>query len=268
VTEPSYRFSQRVDNYIKYRPRYPEAVLDLLRAECQLADTHIIADIGSGTGILSELFLKHGYPVFGVEPDAQMRAGGEYYLRGYPGFTSVAATAEATTLPDGAVDFVTAGQAFHWFDLEFVKREFTRILAPGGWVVLVWNVQRAAGTPFLEALQEFWETKEFSKHATRQSSERMDRVQAYRLNFKRALQELLEPFFAPGGFKEKVFENPLVVDFEALKGRILSNGPALEPGDPLYGTMLAALEEIFQAHEEDGTVTIEHDTWVVFGCLW
>ncbi|UCG23390.1 MAG: class I SAM-dependent methyltransferase [Chloroflexota bacterium] len=174
MTESTYRFSQRADNYIKYRPRYPAAVLELLKAECQLTETHIIADIGSGMGILSELFLKNGNPVFGVEPDPAMRAGGGFYLKDYPGFTSVAATAEVTTLPDHAVDFVTAGQAFHWFDPEQARREF---------------------------------------------------------------------------------------------GRILSNGPALEPGDPFYETMLAALKEIFQAHQVHGTVIIDHDTWVVYGQL-
>ena len=93
MPEPAYRFSRRVDNYIKYRPRYPPAVLDLLRAECRLTDAHVIADIGSGTGLLTELFLKNGNRVYGIEPDPDMRAGGEDYLRAYPRFTSIAATA-------------------------------------------------------------------------------------------------------------------------------------------------------------------------------
>jgi SAM-dependent methyltransferase len=267
MVDPPFRFSQRVDNYIKYRPRYPKAVLDLLQAECQLQNTLTIADIGSGTGILSELFLRNGNPVLGVEPDPDMRAGGEYHLRGYPAFTSVAATAEATTLPDHSVDFVTAGQAFHWFDLRLARREFGRILRPGGWVVLVWNGQRATGTPFLEALQAFWQDQRFSQFASRQASERMARVQALRLSPERARQALLEPFFGPGKFKEQVFENPMTVDLQGLKGRILSNDPALEPGDPLYETMLSSIDELFQMHQRDGTVTIEHDTWVAFGQL-
>jgi SAM-dependent methyltransferase len=267
LVKPTYRFSQRVDNYIKYRPRYPEAVLDLLRAECQLQETHIIADIGSGTGILSELFLKNGNPVFGVEPDPQMRAGGAYYLRDYPAFTSVAAAAEATTLPDHSVDFVTAGQAFHWFDLELARGEFGRILRSGGWVVLVWNIQRTAGTPFLEALQSFWQDQRFVKFADEAAFERMARVQALRLSRERASQVLLEPLFGPGGFREWVFENPLIVDLQGLKGRVLSNGPALEPGDRLYEPMLTAIETLFQNHQQKGTVTIEHDTWVVIGQL-
>lgn len=264
---PEFRFSRRVDNYIRYRPRYPAAVLDSLQAECQLTSQHIIADIGSGTGILSELFLRNGNPVYGVEPDPEMRAGGEYYLRGFDNFTSIAATAEATFLPDQSVGFVTAGQAFHWFDLQLARREFDRILMPEGWVALVWNVQRAAGTPFLEALQTFWSDRRFYKHAGQKASQQMDRAQTYRLDFELARQELLEPFFRPAAFTEKVFENPMFVDRQALVGRVLSNGPALEPGDPHYDTMLATLDHLFQAHQQNGTVTIEHDTRVVFGQL-
>jgi ubiquinone/menaquinone biosynthesis C-methylase UbiE len=267
MIEKSYHLSQRVHNYIRYRPRYPQAVLDLLKAECQLTNSHIIADIGSGTGILAELFLQNGNFILGVEPDPDMRAGAEYCLEGVSNFTSIAATAEATTLPDRRMDFVTVGQAFHWFNLEQAKREFDRILAPQGWVVLVWNVQRAKGTPFLEALQNFWETKRFWKRSWQQSSEQMERAQAYRLSPELVRQELLEPFFGSGAFKQKVFENPLICDSAGLRGRVLSNGPALKPGEPLYPTMLAALEEIFWTHQENGTVTIEHDTHVVYGRL-
>lgn len=264
---PFHRFSQRVGNYIKYRPRYPRAVLDLLKAECRLTSSHVIADIGAGTGILSELFLQNGNPVFGVEPDPDMRAGAAYYLQDFPDFTSIAATAEATTLASHTVDFVTAGQAFHWFNLEQARREFERILVPQGWVVLVWNIQKAKGTPFLKALQQFWEHEQFWKYPSRQTAQQMERVQAYRLSADLTRQGLLDPFFGPEAYQEKGFENPLVCDFEALKGRVLSNGPALEPGDALYATMLTALEDIFWAHQENGTVTIEHDTRVVFGQL-
>ena len=263
----AYRFSQRVDNYIRYRPRYPPTVLDLLRAECGLTASHVIADVGSGTGILSELFLKNGNPVFGVEPDPDMRAGAEHYLRGFPTFTSVPATAEATTLPARSVDFVTAGQAFHWFDTAQARKEFRRILRPRGWVVLLWNVQRPTGSPFLDALQTFWETEAFWKHPSRHVAQRMERVQAYRLNANLTRQELLAPFFGPAAFAEASFENPLLCNFRQLKGRILSNGPALEPDDANYETMLATLADIFRTHQKEGTVTIEHDTCLVYSRL-
>jgi SAM-dependent methyltransferase len=268
LSGPPYRYSQRVDNYIKYRPRYPAAVLELLINECGLNRGHLVADIGSGTGILSELFLQNGNRVFGVEPDPDMRAGGEYYLQAYDNFTTVAATAEATGLPAGKVDFVTAGQAFHWFDLQKARREFSRILAPDGWVVLVWNVQKARGTPFLEALQQFWQERRFSKASRSTSPEQRQRAQALRLDPKLARQELMEPFFGPGSFKERFFPNPLVCNLEQLQGRVLSNGTSLEPGDELYPAMLAALEELLWIHQEDGRVTIEHDTRVIYGRLF
>src|SRR2546430_17738249 len=132
------RFNNRVENYIAYRPKYPAAVAEFLRNELGLSAASVVADVGSGTGILSELLLQAGCTVFGVEPNAAMRAAAERLLAAYPNFKSVVGTAEATTLTDASVDFVTAGQAFHWFDAAGARREFTRILQPGGWVVLEW----------------------------------------------------------------------------------------------------------------------------------
>ena len=117
------RFTTRVESYIKYRPGYPAEVLELLRSECGLINEAIVADIGSGTGILSELILKNGNGVFGVEPNEAMRTAAEQLLQGYPGFTSINGSAENTTLPEDSVDLITAGQAFHWFDVPVARRE-------------------------------------------------------------------------------------------------------------------------------------------------
>src|SRR2546425_7349716 len=136
------RFSNRVADYARYRPGYPPAVLDLLRTECGLRPGHVIADIGSGTGLLSELFLKNGNRVFGVEPNEAMRQAGEEHLASYDGFTSINGSAEATALLNASVEFVTAAQAFHWFDPMAARREFLRILKPRGWFVVLWNDRR------------------------------------------------------------------------------------------------------------------------------
>ena len=141
------RFSNRVADYVRYRPGYPSAALDVLREDCALRPGHVIADIGSGTGFLSELFLKNGNRVFGVEPNDAMRLAGEEYLASYDGFASINGSAESTTLDDASVNFVTAGQAFHWFDQNAARAEFSRILKPEGWVVVIWNERLTDLTP-------------------------------------------------------------------------------------------------------------------------
>lgn len=154
MIDPTQRFSSRVTNYVKYRPSYPAAIIDLLNTECGLTPDAIVADVGSGTGLLSELFLKTGNRVLGIEPNREMRAAGEQLLRGYDRFVSIAAAAEATTLPAHSVDFITAGQSFHWFDRERAGAELTRILKPQGWLVLIWNERRTDSTPFLRAYEQ------------------------------------------------------------------------------------------------------------------
>src|SRR5580704_13583825 len=133
------RFSDRVENYIRYRPGYPSEVVDCLKQECGLSTSDVVADMASGTGIWTRILLENGNPVFGVEPNAEMRQAGERLLAAFPKFTSVTGSAEATTLADASMDFVTAAQAAHWFDRAGARREFVRILKPGGWLVLLWN---------------------------------------------------------------------------------------------------------------------------------
>lgn len=154
MNDPTRRFSNRVDNYVKYRPGYPTAIVDLLAAECRLTPQSLVADIGSGTGLLARLFLDNGNRVIGVEPNPEMCQAGERFLAPYAGFTSLPGTAEATGLADASVDFITAGQAFHWFDPEAAIQEFRRILKTDGWVVLAWNDRQNATTSFFAGYED------------------------------------------------------------------------------------------------------------------
>ncbi len=149
VRDATQRFSSRVSNYVRYRPGYPSAVLELLKHDCRLTPSAVIADVASGTGIFTRLLLENGNRVFAVEPNPEMRQAAEELLAGFPKFTSVSGSAEATTLAEHGVDFVTAAQAAHWFDREKARREFVRILKPGGWAVLLWNERLTDTTPFL-----------------------------------------------------------------------------------------------------------------------
>ena len=246
------RFTTRVENYVKYRPGYPPAVLDLLRADCGLTPASVIADIGSGTGILTRMFLENGNRVYGVEPNQAMREAGEQLLANTPGFVSIAATAEETTLPDQSVDFITAGQAFHWFDLARTRPEFARILKPGGWLVLIWNARRASSTASLTDYEQFIKT-----YGT-------DYGDVTRTNLDR---DDFQAFYSPGSYRLTKFDNRQVFEFEGLKGRLLSASYAPEPGHPNYEPMLADLRRLFDAHQVNGVYTIEYDTDVFTGQL-
>ena len=245
------RFSSRVENYVKYRPGYPREIIDLLVAECGLTPESIVADVGSGTGILSELFLRHGNRVYGVEPNREMREAAERLLKAHANFKSIAGKAEATTLDDQSVDFVIAGQAFHWFDQETARKEFTRILQPQGWVVLIWNERRLDSTPFLRAYEDL-----LLKYGT--DYERVRHENVY---------EDIASFFAPESFKFANFDNFQTFDFEGLKGRAFSASYTPEPGQPGFEPMLDQLLAIFSTHQKSGKVAIEYDTRIYYGHL-
>jgi SAM-dependent methyltransferase len=250
VKDSIQRFSSRVDNYVRYRPGYPAEILDLLKQECGLAPTSVVADIGSGSGKLTQLFLDNGNRTFAVEPNSEMRAAAEKLLAGYGGFTSVHGSAEATTLVDDSADFVTAGQAAHWFDLLDARREFVRILRPGGWVVLVWN-DRYPETPFQHEYEGL-----LVKYGTDYQEVRHDKTTAR-----------IGEFFSPCGFEERRFSNRQRFDYAGLAGRLLSSSYTPHPGDPRYAPMLSDLKRIFDSYSSDGQVNFDYNTQMFYGRL-
>ena len=251
-TDAKQRFSNRVADYIRYRPGYPAGVLDLLRSECGLRPEHVIADVGSGTGLLSELFLKNGNRVFGVEPNQEMRQAGEEYLQSQTGFSSVEGSAEATTLADAGVDFVSAGQAFHWFMPAATRREFSRILRSAGWVVVLWNDRRIAETPFGSAYENLLE---------RCGTDYKSVKEAY------PDQQNMRDFFGEGNFSLCELPNQQRLDWESLAGRLRSSSYAPGPAHPNYEPMMAELQKIFHAYQVSGQVLMQYTTHIYFGRL-
>jgi SAM-dependent methyltransferase len=250
-TDAKQRFSSRVADYVRYRPGYPAEALTLLRKECDLRSGHAIADIGSGTGFLSELFLKHGNRVYGIEPNEAMRRAGEEYLASYDSFVSIDASAEATTLESGTIDFVTAGQAFHWFEPAGARREFQRILKPPGWVVVLYN-DRQMDSAFANEYEEL--------------------LVKYGTDYKRVRDaypesSTMQEFFAGGTVAQHSVPNAQILDWEGLSGRLRSSSYAPQEGQPNYAPMMAALEELFRANQENGQVRMEYATHVYFGRL-
>jgi ubiquinone/menaquinone biosynthesis C-methylase UbiE len=245
------RFSSRVADYIRYRPGYPSELIPLLRSECDLRPGHVVADMGSGTGFLAELFLKNGNRVYGIEPNEAMRKAGEEYLASYDNFSSVDASAESTTLDAASINFVTAGQAFHWFEPNAVRDEFRRILKRDGWVVIAWN-ERRLDTSFAAVYEEL-----LVKYGTDYTRVR----EAY------PEQESIRKFFGSGEFSQRDLPNEQVFDWDSLAGRLRSSSYAPLEGQPNYAPMMAALEEMFRANQEDGHVRMEYATHVYYGRL-
>jgi SAM-dependent methyltransferase len=251
-TDAKQRFSNRVADYVRYRPGYPAALLDLLRTECGLRPGHVIADVGSGTGLLSELFVKNGNRVYGVEPNEAMRRAGEEYLASYDGFSSIEGSAESTALGDSRVDFVTAGQAFHWFEPNAARSEFIRILKPAGWVVIAWNDRR---------MEE--------KRLTREYEELLERFGIDYKRVKDAYPEVhhIRSFFGGDHFQSRDLFNEQILDWDGLCGRLRSSSFAPTEDHPNYAPIMAELDRIFRAHQKDGRVRMEYFTRIYFGQL-
>ncbi len=246
------RFSTKAKNYHKYRPRYPEKIIELLKADTNLLSksSFKIADIGSGTGILSELFLKNHNTVFGVEPNDKMRQVAERVLKTYPNFRSVKGTAERTNLEE-TVNMITAGQSFHWFDMDKAYKEFKRILQPNGYVVLIWNQRRNLTTPIGRDIEEI--LNEYGTDYIRVKNHEVN------LDFNR--------FFRKSGFTKRIIHNRRIMSYDELQGRLVSISCVPDSGNPKYSAMIKKLKKVFNKYQLSGKVKTEYDTEVFIGQL-
>jgi SAM-dependent methyltransferase len=229
-----------VDDYVAYRPGYPVAVLELLERECGLRPTATVADVGSGTGKLTELLLTRAGRVCAVEPNGPMRAAAERQLGGRPGFVSLDGRAERTGLEPHSVDLVTASQAFHWFDPGPTRAEFRRILVPGGFVALIWN-NRSEDSPYLAEYEQF--------------------LRQYSVDYEQADHRRTSPrqsvaaFFAGSPLREAEFPNPQELDLAAVQGAYRSTSYSLRPDHPRFPEAMVRLAELFDRHQRGGRVT-------------
>ena len=246
--DPKERFSKRAEYYSHYRPSYPASLLRYLERELFFSRASVVADVGSGTGILTELLLRNGNRVFAVEPNEDMRRTAEANLAKYKNFRSISGSAESTTLENRSVDFITAAQSFHWFNPEQTRAEFRRILRDRGWVVLIWNT-RESSTPFLrdyEALVKW-------------VSERR------RIRHEDVSEGTTRSFL--GDFKAAKLHNAQKLDYNGLVGRLLSASYAPLAGERLFEEMVANVSKLFNRHQVDGVVSFEYETEVYAGQL-
>ena len=244
------RFSDRVANYIKYRPSYPAVAIDCLMSELALTAGSVVADLGSGTGISSKLLLERGCTVYGVEPNDAMRTAAEQQLQAFPNFHSVNGAAEATTLNDTSADAVIAAQAFHWFDVPRVRTEMYRILKAPPRVGLLWNDRLTDATPFLYAFEDL-----LLRYGT-------DYTEVNHRNAQDADASLIAQLFGHRDFSLHTFPNEQRFDYAGLAGRLLSSSYAPLAGHENYEPMLACLREVFDEYNEGGLVSVLYQTQV------
>jgi len=251
MTRPTERFSGCAENYQRYRPGYPPAAIDLLAERCGLNAAAVVADIGSGTGILSEQLLGRGARVIGIEPNDAMRAAAEERLAAEPRFRSVAATAEATTLPAGSVDLWVAAQAFHWFDAASARAEALRILRGGGFAALLWNERPPEPGAFLTDYESL-----LRRHAAE-----------YTAIVARRVDEAGMREFLGEAMQVARFPNAQRFSYAGLEGRLLSSSYAPPAGHPEHAPMLAGLRALFDRHQQGGELVFPYETRVYFAPL-
>jgi SAM-dependent methyltransferase len=244
------RFSDRVENYVKYRPHYPKEIISFLNTECGFDKSKLVADIGSGPGISCENFIENGNTVYAVEPNDDMRLAAEEIFSGSKNFISISGTAEVTTLETGSIDLVIAGQAFHWFDKDKCKPELKRILKKEGYIVLMWN-DKTASNDFMKAYYDL-----IKRYGTDYE----------KINHANVNDEIIEIFYSPAVFKKKYFLHTHKLDYKGLEGRLLSSSYIPLKGEN-FNEMIGELKDIFEKYNVNGIVDMEYETILYYGKL-
>ena len=248
--DPTQRFGARAKAYARARPGYPDAVVAALAQALPLAAGSTVVDLGCGTGLSSEAFLRAGFRVIGIEPNEAMRAQAAQLSAAYPGFVVLAARAEATTIPEASADLVIAAQAFHWFDVAAARLEALRILRRPPRAALLWNDRRAEGSEFARGYEEL-----LLRFGT-------DYREVQR---RHAQTEHIAQFFGGAHWHTLRVAHTTPLDFEALADRLNSASYVPPAGDARYGPMMQSLRELFRATERDGRVQMEFETRVHYG---
>ncbi len=249
MSDPTARFGDRVEAYVRHRPGYPAALAPELLKLTGLGAGAAVADIGSGTGLFTRQLLEQDLEVYAVEPNPPMRAAAEAAFADNPRFNSVDGRAERTGLEAGSLDLITAAQAFHWFNNRAARDEFGRILKADARVALIWN-RRDTRQPFQQAYDAL----------LREMAPAYGEVNHMDLGI-----EQIEGFLAPGEIEQQHFAHGQKLDFAGLLGRLKSSSYCPDEHSPHYIPLVTELLALFDHFAADGHVDFAYDTQLYLG---
>ena len=244
------RFSLKADDYERYRPHYPLSIIQYLKDKINLNSDWVIADIGSGTGISTKLFIENNNTVYAIEPNEAMRQKAEQLFEGNHKFISINATAESTSLKNNSIDMIIAGQAFHWFDRDKTKKEFERIAKRNAWLMLFWNVR--------DMNEGFAADYEMLLLAYGKDYKEVKRSNVMK-------KEIMDDFFHPCNYETVEFENNQLMDYQLVEGRLLSASYIPSKQEANYNLMLEDLRSLFNKHANNGKLLLKNTTQIYLG---
>jgi len=250
IPDPTKRFSDRVKNYIKYRPSYPPEVIAFLEKAGNLAGHATIADIGAGTGIFTALLLQEGYTVYAVEPNEAMLSAAIEQFKNNEHFHAIDGTAESTMLAPKSADMVVCAQAFHWFDAKKTQVEFNRILKNDGFVALIWNNRDAAIDDFSVAYEGILKN---------------DAIDYNKVNHRNISDIDFKAFFKDGLYQTVKYPNIQVFDEAGFLGRAFSSSYVPQEGTEGGEKFREMLKDMFAKYNKNGSVSFYYQTEIYLG---
>lgn len=243
------KFSGKADVYAAARPSYPKELFTFLKSEYHLGAGTVIADIASGTGKFTQPLVQMGCKVYAVEPNDDMRSQAESLLGGYENFISVNGSAENTGLGDHSVDFISAAQAFHWFDPARFGAECKRIIKPSGKVFMLYNYRN--------------EDAEITKRLSDICQRLCPKFKGFSGGVK---SNNVESFFG-GKCEVFTFKNDLCYNRDTFVKRMLSSSYAPREGDENYNFFITELNAVFDDFSDNDNLLMPNNTQLYVGCV-